>query len=132
MAFYVRICRDMACFLIFYSIKYFLLLSIINEFLCYGKIKKKRKINFVEFVLVKAFICLKQKIFVGMENVFYFYLYYFKQFRSIRYRRQKDRGNSEDSAGPSHSTADESETWSAEEDGDEVDDCSFHSLLSIV
>lgn len=77
-------------------------------------------------------MCLKEKIFIGRENVFYFYLYYFKQFRSIRYRRQKDRGNSEDSAGPSHSTADESETWSAEEDGDEVGHCSFHSLLSIL
>lgn len=42
-----------------------------------------------------------------------------REAQSIRYRRQKDRGNSEDSAGPSHSTADESETWSAEEDGDE-------------
>ncbi|CAL1262647.1 unnamed protein product [Larinioides sclopetarius] len=36
-----------------------------------------------------------------------------------RLRRPKDRGTSEDSAGPSHSTADESETWSAEEDGEE-------------
>lgn len=40
--------------------------------------------------------------------------------RSIRCRQKKDRATSEDSAGPSHSTAEESETWSAEEDGDEV------------
>ncbi|GIY55239.1 uncharacterized protein CEXT_333201 [Caerostris extrusa] len=31
----------------------------------------------------------------------------------------ENQGTSEDSAGPSHSTADESETWSAEEDGEE-------------
>ncbi|XP_054710850.1 dr1-associated corepressor-like [Uloborus diversus] len=51
--------------------------------------------------------------------------------QSVRQRRPKDRGNSEDSAGPSHSTADESETWSAEEDGEEdsedsTKNCSSH------
>ena len=44
----------------------------------------------------------------------------FLYFRSFRQRRLRDKTTSEDSAGPSHSTADESETWSAEEDGDEV------------
>ncbi|XP_035219472.1 dr1-associated corepressor-like isoform X2 [Stegodyphus dumicola] len=51
-------------------------------------------------------------------------------------RRPKDRGNSEDSAGPSHSTADESETWSAEEDGEEdseescTESTSHHPVVS--
>ncbi|KAG8201793.1 hypothetical protein JTE90_027277 [Oedothorax gibbosus] len=47
-------------------------------------------------------------------------------------RRPKIRGASEDSAGPSHSTADESETWSAEDDGeDDSDACSTDSAPSI-
>nr|XP_042905250.1 dr1-associated corepressor isoform X2 [Parasteatoda tepidariorum] len=50
--------------------------------------------------------------------------------RSVRGRRPKDKGTSEDSAGPSHSTADESETWSAEEDGEEDTDCSTDSAPS--
>lgn len=41
------------------------------------------------------------------------------EFQPNRLKLPKDRGTSEDSAGPSHSTADESETWSAEEDGEE-------------
>lgn len=46
-----------------------------------------------------------------------------------RLRRPKDRGTSEDSAGPSHSTADESETWSAEEDGEEDSETSSAESL---
>lgn len=53
-----------------------------------------------------------------------------REAQSRRPKREKDRATSEDSAGPSHSTADESETWSAEEDGQEDSDDSTESAPS--
>lgn len=55
----------------------------------------------------------------------------------MRARRSRLKNTENDIAGPSHSTADESETWSAEEDGEEVsensseDNASDHQMVPL-